>query len=486
LNGEVLAANPALVTLFGYDSAEAMTDAGVMNSYVDAEDRERWRDLLETKGSVEGFEMRLRRHDGGEIWVRESARAVRDPSGAVEYYEGMIEDVTQRKSLEEQFRQAQKMEGVGQLAGGIAHDFNNLLTVISSYADMLAQSFPEGDERVEDATAISNAAARSAELTRQLLAFSRQQVLQPRVLDLNEVIADVQKILGRLLREDIEIATVFAPTLGAILADPGQVEQVIVNLAVNARDAMPKGGTLTITTANVELDATYADAQRTMEPGLYTVLTMTDTGIGMEADVRRRIFEPFYTTKELGKGTGLGLATVYGIVKQSNGYVWVDSEPGRGATFTVYLPQVQGGAEPIAPSSATATAAVGGHETILLVEDEEGVRKLTLKVLQRLGYTVLTATNGEEALNVLEQRGASIDLVITDVIMPKLAGHDLAERLSQRYPRCRVLFMSGYAPDAIGRHRVLDKRTAFLPKPFSPTGLGQKVREVLDAARIVD
>ncbi len=392
---------------------------------------------------------------------------------------GVATDVTQRKRLEEQLRQSQKMEAIGRLAGGIAHDFNNLLTAIIGYAELLMADGGAADSRRGDVAEIKRAAERAAGLTQQLLAFSRKQLLQPKVLDLNALVRETQKLLRRLLGEDIELQTVAATDLDAVEADPGQLGQVIMNLAVNARDAMPRGGQLTIETANVVLDDAAVQQHVTMRPGRYVMLAVSDTGVGMDADTKAHLFEPFFTTKEAGKGTGLGLATVYGIVKQSGGYIWAYSEPGRGATFKIYLPPVAARAEavrsPVAPSAAT-----HGSETVLVVEDEEAVRRLSCRVLESHGYTVLAAGRGDQALHVASRHTGPIQLLVTDVVMPGMSGRELAKRLSSLRPATKVLYLSGYTDDAIVRHGVLEPGVSFLQKPFTPAALARKVREVLD------
>jgi PAS domain S-box-containing protein len=390
-----------------------------------------------------------------------------------------LRDVTDRRQLEDQFRQAQKMEAVGRLAGGVAHDFNNLLTVITSYSQLLLDDLGVADPRRADLEEIRKAASGAATLTRQLLAFSRQQVLEPRVLDLNAVVTAAGKMLKRLIGEDVELATALAPDLDAIKADPGQLEQVIMNLAVNARDAMPMGGKLTIETANIELNGAYTQEHSVVTAGSYVLLAVSDTGLGMDELTRSRIFEPFFTTKEKGKGTGLGLATVYGIVKQSEGFVWVYSELGHGTTFKVYFPRVEERVDTAAPAG-TAPGSLHGTETVLVAEDAGGVRAVVWQVLKRHGYAVLAAADGQSALDLALGREAPIDLLVTDVIMPEMSGRQLADRLRERRPRLKVLFVSGYTDDAIVRHGILEPGIAFLQKPFTPEALARKVREVLD------
>jgi len=386
------------------------------------------------------------------------------------------------RDSEEQLRQSQKMDAVGQLAGGVAHDFNNLLAVIIGYSDLLLKRRAElGAGRESMIEEISKAGHRAAGLTRQLLAFSRKQVLQPRVLDLNAVVGDMDKMLKRLIGEHIQMLTKLAPDLKTVRADPGQVEQVLLNLAVNARDAMSGGGKLTIETANVVLDSQFTLTHQAIEPGPYVMLAVSDTGGGMSAEVKARIFEPFFTTKEQDKGTGLGLSTVYGIVKQSGGSIWVYSEPGRGSTFKVYLPCVdeQADLEEI-PSGATSYA---GTETILLVEDEEAVRAVANEILTMNGYRVLQATHGNDALEVSRTHPGSIDLMVTDVVMPLMGGPELAECLVRTRPQMRVLYMSGYTDDAIVHQGVLSEGTAYLQKPFTAEAFARKLREALSISK---
>lgn len=380
---------------------------------------------------------------------------------------------------EDQLRQSQKLEAVGQLAGGVAHDFNNLLTVINGYSDLLLRRMSRGDETRLKVEEIKKAGERAASLTRQLLAFSRKQVLQPKVLRLNAVVTDVEKMLRRLIGEDIDLITVLDPSLGQIKADPGQIEQVIVNLAVNARDAMPHGGRLTIETHNVQVDNEFARTHATIRPGDYVLLEVSDTGIGMDAETQARIFEPFFTTKEQGKGTGLGCATVYGIVKQSDGHIWVNSEPGKGTTFKVYLPAVLDEAEN-SKESRPSGELPHGREKVLLTEDEEPVRRLTKTILELNGYQVFEAADGDEALVLHERQRGEFDLVITDVVMPNMSGPKLVESLEAISPGLKVLYLSGYTDDAIVRHGLLDQKVDFLQKPFTPDALLRKVRKVLD------
>jgi two-component system cell cycle sensor histidine kinase/response regulator CckA len=389
-------------------------------------------------------------------------------------------DISERKRLEERHRLGQRMESVGRLAGGVAHDFNNLLTIITGYSEMLLGGLESQNPARASLEEIKNAAERAAGLTHQLLAFSRQQVLAPQVLDLNVAIAKMDKMLRRLIGEDIDLVASSGADLGQVKADPGQIEQIIMNLAVNARDAMPGGGKLTIEASNVDLEAVHTHASVTITPGPYVMLAVTDTGSGMDKETQARIFDPFFTTKELGKGTGLGLATVYGIVKQSGGFIWVYSELGVGTTFKIYLPRVEESARTVDPLSARQTPD-RGSETILVVEDDESLRSLIRTVLKANGYTVLEASRGEEALEICKNHPGAIDLILTDVVMPQMNGRELANRMVSARPETRVLYMSGYTDNAIVHHGVLDEGTAFLQKPFTPAALARKVREVLVA-----
>jgi nitrogen-specific signal transduction histidine kinase len=389
-------------------------------------------------------------------------------------------DITERKQLQQQLIQSQKMEAVGRLAGGVAHDFNNLLTAIFGYAELLTEELPEGSPARKDVEEIRKASERAASLTRQLLAFSRQQVLQPVVLSVNDLVEDVEKMLRRLIGADVELRTALAPDAGNVRADPGQLEQVILNLAVNARDAMPTGGKLTIETQNAELSEMYAEAHQPVVPGAYVMLAVSDTGVGMDAKTQGRIFEPFFTTKGKNKGTGLGLSTVYGIVKQSGGYIWTYSEPGHGTTFKVYLPHVDAPVEP-AVRPPDPGGALAGTETVLLAEDDELLRPLARGLLEKLGYTVLDAGTAAEALTLARAHEGPIHLLIADVVMPGESGRLLARRLAELRPDLRVLYTSGYTDEAIVHHGMLEPGLNYLQKPFTPAALAGKVREVLDA-----
>jgi PAS domain S-box-containing protein len=418
------------------------------------------------------------RKDGTEFPIEVSLSPLRTQQGML--ISSGIRDITERVALEERLRQSQKMEAVGRLAGGIAHDFNNLLTVILGYTQLLADSIEPGSREGDSTAQIRSAADRAAGITRQLLAFSRKQVLSPRVINLNDVVMSLDSLLRRLIGEDIEVMTVPANDLGSVKADPGQIEQVIMNLALNSRDAMPQGGKLTLETANVILDDTYAGTHQPVVPGRYVMMAVSDTGSGMSQETMTRIFEPFYTTKEVGKGTGLGLSMVYGIVKQTGGYIWVYSEPHQGTTFKIYLPRVDQPAEQSAVEPSPMSV-MRGTETILLVEDDPQLRQLSSSVLTHCGYNVLTASTPEEGLTVCKSNQKAIRLLVTDVVMPRMNGRQLAEQVAKISPGIRTLYISGYTDNAIVHYGVLDTGLWFLPKPFTLSALVAKVREVLDS-----
>jgi two-component system cell cycle sensor histidine kinase/response regulator CckA len=473
-------ANARFAAMLGYETGE-MTGRLVIDFVHDESRAVFSRNLEHRQPGVAGqVEVRLRRKDGADLWGLLDSAPILDSSGGYEGALGMVMDVTLRKRLEEQLRHAQKMEAVGSLAGGVAHDFNNLLSVILSYTDVVLDALKLGDPIRAELEEVRRAGLRAGELTRQLLAFSRQQVLQPRVLDLNQIVTGMEKMLRRILGEDIALSLLTSQSLGKVHADPGQVEQIIMNLIVNARDAMSEGGgNVTIETADAELDAAYASAHHDVNPGPYVMVAVTDTGLGMDVATQARIFEPFFTTKERGKGTGLGLSMVFGIVKQSGGHIWVYSEPGKGTTFKIYLPRTDAAAEPHY-SSIPAPTTLRGTETILLVEDEEQVRVMMRSILRRLGYNVLEAQNGGEGFLICEKYSAKIHLLLTDVVMPRMSGRELAERLAPMRPEMKVLYVSGYTENAVVHHGVLDSGVAFLQKPITPDALARKVREVLD------
>ena len=427
-----------------------------------------------------GSEMRHTRRDGSFVDTLFSTGVLRNAAGEAAGYIAVVTDLTEHKLLEAQLRQAQKMEAVGQLAGGVAHDFNNLLTVIKAHAFIALEVLPADAPAREDLLAVNDAAGRAADLTRRLLAFSRKQLLQPRVFDLNAAVSGVLPMLERLIGEDIEVVTQLDPSLHTVSADPAQIEQVIMNLAVNSRDAMPHGGVFRVATENVELpEARAMEDGFTMQPGSYVVLEVGDTGVGMDTATRQRIFEPFFTTKEQGKGTGLGLAMVYGIVKQSGGYVRADSAPGKGTRFEIWLPRADS-TEKRSPLSERAAAPRRGTETVLVVEDEEAVRHVVRRVLELQGYTVHTARDGAEALQTARAHGGRIDLLMTDVILPEMSGPAIVERLLAEWPHAKVLYMSGYAAEEATKRGLVVPGTALLRKPFTLDDLARAVRGVLD------
>jgi signal transduction histidine kinase/ActR/RegA family two-component response regulator len=429
-------------------------------------------------GEAERYEVQIRRKNGQQVWVEITGTPFRDPNGDVIGTLGALTDISERKMLQEQLLQSQKMDAVGRLAGGVAHDFNNLLTAIKGFTELLLLDFDPADSRHPFITEIQAAANRAASLTRQLLAFSRKQVLQPRVLDLNASVVDMEKMLRRLIGEDVTLDTALDVEPKHVKADPGQIEQVILNLAVNARDAMPHGGRITVATSTLQLAAEQIPRHAGVEPGPYVALTVSDTGTGIDEITRGRIFEPFYTTKEQGKGTGLGLSTVYGIVQQSGGFIELESEPGAGTTFRILLPQVEEEVERTVRHAPTGT--MDGSETVLMVEDEIAVRVLVRRVLDRAGYHVLEAASGAEALDLVETTDLPIDILLTDVVMPGMSGRELADELCARFPTLRVLFMSGYTDEAIVHHGVLEAGVSFMEKPFTPEILLQRLREALD------
>ena len=449
--------------------------------FLHPDDRElagiRMNEALQRPGETVAAEVRFKHADTTwRIMEAVGVNRLKDPSvGAIIVN---ARDITERRKLEEQLRQAQKMEAVGQLAGGVAHDFNNLLTAILGYCNLMIDDIPKEDPLRQDLEEIKSAGERAAALTRQLLAFSRRQMLQPQVVDLNALVRQLEKLLRRLISEDVELVTALAPSLPAVKVDPASIEQVLVNLAVNARDAMPDGGRLTIETSTVELDSSYVGTHPSVVPGRYVMLTVSDTGQGMDAATRARIFEPFFTTKDQGKGSGLGLATVYGIIQQSGGSIWVYSEPGQGTSFKVYLPTTESTASTRA-SDRGGDSAKKGWETVLLVEDEDAVRALAREVLRRHGYVVLEARHGLDALRLAERHPDTIHLMVTDIVMPHMSGRDLADRLAEVRPKMKVLFMSGYT-DHAAMHRHLTPGAAFLQKPFTPETFARKVRSMLD------
>ncbi|HEY5281173.1 MAG TPA: response regulator [Polyangia bacterium] len=493
LLGNILDANDAYLTMVGYSREEVARGAVRWADLIPPEFRpwnERATEQLKVSGVATPWEMETFRKDGSRVPVLVGVALLDYPKCIA-----FIADLTGRKEAEagrkraeaalwqseEQLRQAQKMEAVGRLAGGVAHDFNNVLSVIQGYSEMILDDLTSLDPLRTSIEEIRKAALRAAGLTRQLLMFSRQQVSEPKVIDLSGVLTNMDSMLQRILGEDIELVLVPPRSSDRVSVDPSHIEQVILNIVVNARDAMPTGGKLTIETASVFLDEAYALSHLPAKSGPYIMLAISDTGVGMDGETQARIFEPFFTTKEVGKGTGLGLSTVFGIVKQSGGNVWVYSEPGKGTTFKVYLPRVDATIDVLRPTASPTT--LRGSETILLVEDEEQVRTIVQSILVRQGYRVIVAQNATEALLLCEQHLQTIDLLLTDVVMPHMSGPELARRLLTSRPAMKVLCMSGYTDDSIVRHGVLESGVAFLQKPVTPASLARKIREILDGDR---
>ena len=490
--GRITRVNRKELQMLGYSAGEMLGKP--IWDFFEEEDTTRKVILAKLSGDVSfhnTFERTYRRKDGSTLPVLVEDRVMRAPDNKIIAIRSTVEDITERRRTEEalrkseeQLRQWQRVEAIGRLAGGVAHDFNNLLMTIKGCSELLLGAFDRRDPRREEVEEILKAADRATALTRQLLAFGRRQVLQPQVLDLNAVVMNMDKMLRRLIGEDVQLITSLDSDLWSVKVDPGMIEQVVMNLAVNSRDAMPNGGKLTIETSNVTHDEEYASHHVSVKPGYYVMLAISDTGCGMDKETQSHLFEPFFTTKETGKGTGLGLSTVYGIIKQSEGNIWAYSEPGLGTTFKIYLPRAEKAAKAYKPKLKPKEAGVqGGTETILLVEDEEAVRSMVSKVLQNKGYTVLEAHQGNEAIEVSGRYEGSINLMVTDVIMPQMSGRELAGRLAPMRPEMHVLYMSGYPDNTIVQHGVLEPGTAFLQKPFTINALELKVREILDGAR---
>ena len=482
-DGRILEVNPALVELLGYPDRETLLAQDAVDGYSDRKARQQWRAQLEREGEVRGRKSQWVRYDGSRVWVQENARVVRGADGQPLYYEGTVEDISSQRQMEEQLRHAHKMESVGRLAGGVAYDFNNLLTVIMGFACFARDALPGDSPMRRDLAEVLKASDRAARLTGQLLAFSRRQVLEPQVVDPNDLVLSMDKMLRRLIAEHIEYVTIVDPEIGHIRVDPGQIEQVVVNLAVNASDAMPDGGTLTITTCNATLDdKKLIHPGMGAPPGEFVMLSVSDTGVGIPSEIKEHLFEPFFTTKPPGKGTGLGLAMVYGIVKQHGGEIAVESEVGEGTTFRIYFPRVHGPVQERPSQSLGEASPCGRGERILVVEDESSVRMLAVRTLRRQGYEVLEAANGEDGLRLLNDQGGAVDLVITDLVMPLMNGMQLADRVRAQDSDARVLFMTGYTDVDAQLHDVNDPHTSLLRKPFGTEALATKVRELLDAA----
>jgi len=479
--GQFLSVNSELVRILGYDSAADVLalDMG-RDVYADVAERQRLIDRdTYTDHQYDDVEATWKRKDGHLLNVQLSVRAMRNAAGQIDYYETFVRDITEQRLLHQQLAQSQKLEAIGRLAGGVAHDFNNVLTAVFGYVDLLREELPANSAAQRDLDEVRKASERAASLTKQLLAFSRQQILEPVVLELNELVEDFEKMLRRVIGEDVAMRLALGKHVGNVRADPGQLQQVLMNLVVNARDAMPTGGTLILETTNADLTEQYAELHQPVVPGPYIMLAVSDTGTGMTPETKARIFEPFFTTKEKHKGTGLGLSTVYGIVKQSGGYIWVYSEVGRGTTFKVYLPRVDAPADELHRPREPGT--VAGTETILLAEDDAVLRPLAKGLLEKLGYTVLDAENAAGALEAAEKHAGPIHLLVADVVMPGASGRELARELEKIRPTTKVLYVSGYTDDAIIHHGMLEPGLNFLQKPFTPAVLGRRVRDVLDA-----
>lgn len=485
-NGTIEYVNPKFTRMTGYEAAEAIGQTPRLlksGKIPDSEYRNLWETI--TSGREWHGELVNRKKNGDLFWERASISAIRDASGTITHFVGVKEDISEQRQAEEnhkqamnQLRQAQKMEAIGQLAGGIAHDFNNLLTVINGYSTLLLHEMPVDDPFRAEVEQILKAGERAADLTHQLLAFSRRQMLEPKVININHLVKNLEKMLKRLIRENIVMETRLADTIGVVKADPGQVEQIIMNLLVNARDALENGGTITIETGDTELDKTFVSENAGAVEGSYVMLAVHDDGVGMTDETRRKIFEPFFTTKGQGKGTGLGLATVYGIVKQSEGYIQVLSEPGKGSSFRVFFPRIE--AEMVHEESRIRNQGPRGTETILVVEDEAGVLNLTVSTLKRSGYDVLPASTPSEAREIFTVNHQRIDLVLSDVIMPEKNGPTMVREFRETRPDLKIIFMSGYADDTISPQEMTDERTAFISKPFTPDLLVERVRDVLE------
>ena len=479
VDGRLIDINPAGLRLFEFEQKEEMLQLDIARDlYWNPKDRQRMQEVFRSQGYVEDLELELKTRTGKRLRVLETATAIRDAEGEIVGFQGILRDVTEHRKLEEQLRQSQKMEAVGRLAGGVSHDFNNLLTAINGYSELVLARMDDDNPMRHALMEIRKAGKRAADLTRRLLTLSRHQMVSPRRLSLNRVVLDMEKLLHRVLGEDVELATILDPDLHPLHADLGQIEQILLNLAVNARDAMPEGGRLEIETRNVNLPD-QALLPGTAKQGGYLLLAVRDNGEGMSREVRQNVFDPFFTTKEKSHNSGMGLAIVYGIVQQNNGHIELESRSGEGSTFHVYLPaEVE--EEPVQKDTETPGELPRGSETVLLVEDEDSVRDLVQQILELQGYRVLPAANARQAVALCEGSGKPPDLLLTDVVMPERSGPALAEDLQLRYQNLKILFMSGYTDSHTGVRLVTEQRAAFLPKPFSPDLLLHKVRAVID------
>jgi two-component system cell cycle sensor histidine kinase/response regulator CckA len=487
VHGRFLQVNPALVRMLGYESSKEMMDLSALAAYRYPKDRERL--LLEEyhrTGRVIGVEVEWKRKDGLPLLVRLSGRGVPNTSGDLQELEIIVEDVTERRALEKQLHQVRKFEAIGQLAGGIAHDFNNVIGAMMGWAELGSEQAPADSRLSEYFKKIRTQAGRAAGLTRQLLAFARRQILEPQDIQLNTVVTDVLSLLEKVIGTDVEIRTSLAAELSPVRADSSQIEQVLMNLCLNARDAMPSGGCLTIQTRNTNLDEAACRRTPGLSPGRHAELIVSDDGIGMDAKTREHIFEPFFTTKELGKGTGLGLATVFGIIRQHGGFVSVDSEPNHGATFRIYLPVVKSAAVDLAQSNFKPDETVlrGGKETLLVADDHEGIREMMRSALEGCGYRVLLAVNGEEAIRTFENHSREISLVVVDMVMPRIGGLEAAKRMQQIRPELPIIFTTGYSSDNEALTKVIAAGGVVVEKPFDPGKLARRVRELLDASLV--
>jgi two-component system, cell cycle sensor histidine kinase and response regulator CckA len=485
-DGRFLQVNPALVRMLGYESSRDLMDLSVLTVYRNPEDRAHL--LLEEydrTGRVLGIEVEWKRKDGLPLLVRLSGRGVPNAAGNLQELEIIVEDVTERRALEKQLHQVRKFEAIGQLAGGIAHDFNNVIGAMMGWAELGSEQAPAESRLSEYFKKIRTQATRAAGLTRQLLAFARRQILEPQDIQLNTVVTDVLSLLEKVIGKDVEIRTSLSPDLALVRADSSQIEQVLMNLCLNARDAMPTGGSLTIKTRNVDLGDDACHRTPGLSPGRHAEMIVTDNGIGMDAKTREHIFEPFFTTKEPGKGTGLGLATVFGIVRQHGGFVSVDSAPGHGTTFRIYLPAVKNAVELARPrSKPEETPFRGGKETLLVADDHEGIREMIRSALEGCGYRVLFAANGEEAIRIFEEQAREISLVVLDVVMPRIGGLEAAKRMRQIRPELAVIFTTGYSADHEALTTVIETGGAVVEKPFDPKKLARRVRELLDLSLV--